>query len=122
MLKTERLLKKAIAAMKQSGRATLPVIGELLPIKQFFAQSTEADQHFLAYVNPLNPLQLQQSAQPGKSYVVLVGPEGGFSEGEVTMAKGADYQPVSLGAYRLRTETAGLVVCATLNAINGSLK
>lgn len=118
VLKTERLMKKAVAAMKQSGRASLPVIRELQPLDRFLARPTEASQRLLAYVDPANPVQLNRVAQPNASYEVLVGPEGGFSQAEVAAARAVGYVVVSLGPYRLRTETAGLLVCTTLNLLN----
>jgi 16S rRNA (uracil1498-N3)-methyltransferase len=118
VLKTERLVKKAIAAMKQAGRATLPVIDELQPFAAFLKRSAEQQQRFIAYVDFDNPILLKQTAQPMGSYVVLIGPEGGFSQTEVGLAKQAGYLGVSLGSYRLRTETAGLVAGLTLNLIN----
>lgn len=117
-LKVERLMKKAIAAMKQAGRATLPVVDRLQPFAKFLKTPTEAQQRFIAHVDFDNPLHLKQAAQPGGSYVVLVGPEGGFSDLEVDQAKQMGYQSVSLGGYRLRTETAGLVAGVTLHLIN----
>jgi 16S rRNA (uracil1498-N3)-methyltransferase len=45
---------------------------------------------------------------------VCIGPEGGFSDEEVALAQGGGFQPVSLGARRLRTETAALVACAII--------
>ena len=120
VLKTDRLLKKAIAAMKQSGRATLPVVHELQPLERFLAQDNSAKslQQFMAYVNPDNPHHLAHAARSGSSYVILVGPEGGFSQQEVAHAKDSKYSIVSLGPYRLRTETAGLMACATLQLVN----
>ena len=118
VLKTDRIVKKAVAAMKQSGRASLPVTHELQSFSQRLAQPTEADQRFLAYVDPKNSLHLQHAARAGLSYEVWVGPEGGFSEREVAMAQAAHFDIVSLGAYRLRTETAGLMACAALHLIN----
>jgi 16S rRNA (uracil1498-N3)-methyltransferase len=118
VLKTERLTKKAVAAMKQSGRATLPVIDELQTLSAFLERPNEAQQRFIAYVDFDNPVHLKQLAQPMGSYVVLVGPEGGFSPAEVAQAKQAGYHTVSLGNYRLRTETAGLVAVTTLNLLN----
>ncbi len=118
VLKTERLVKKAIAAMKQAGRATLPVIDDLQSFAAFLKGSAEQQQCFIAYVDFDNPILLKQAAQPAGSYVVLVGPEGGFSEAELDQAKQAGYHGVSLGNYRLRTETAGLVAGLTLNLIN----
>ena len=120
VLKTDRLIKKAVAAMKQSGRATLPTINELRPLAHFLTPPAEGVplQRLMAYVDPTNPAHLAQVARPGSSYAVLVGPEGGFSEREVTQATAAQYQLVSLGPYRFRTETAGLMVCAALQLIN----
>lgn len=117
-LKTERLMKKAVAAMKQSGRATLPIIDDLQPLTTFLTAASGSEQRFIAYVDYSNPRHLKQAAQPRGSYVVLVGPEGGFSEAEVDLAKQVGYHSVSLGNYRLRTETAGLLAGITLNVIN----
>ncbi len=50
--------------------------------------------------------------------LVMIGPEGDFSEEEVAKAIAAGFQPVSLGKSRLRTETAALVACHTLNLLN----
>ncbi len=118
VLKTERLIKKAVAAMKQAGRATLPVIDELRPFAAFLKSPVKQQQRFIAYVDFDNPILLKQAAQPVGSYVVLVGPEGGFSDAELAQAKQTGYHGVSLGNYRLRTETAGLVAGLTLNLIN----
>ena len=119
VLKTERLLKKAVAAMKQAGRATLPVIDELQPFADFLKHPLGSQQGFIAYVDFNNTIYLKQAAQARGSYVVLIGPEGGFSEAEVDQARQAGYHGVSLGHYRLRTETAGLVAGMTLNLMNG---
>ena len=118
VLKTERLVKKAVAAMKQAGRATLPIVDELQPFAAFLKSPAEQQQRFIAYVDFDNPILLKQAAQPVGSYVVLVGPEGGFSPTEIDLAKQAGYHGVSLGHYRLRTETAGLMAGLTLNLIN----
>ncbi len=118
VLKTERLVKKAVASMKQAGRATLPVIDELRLFAAFLKSPVKQQQRFIAHVDFDNPILLKQAAQPMGSYVVLVGPEGGFSQTEVDLAKQAGYHGVSLGGYRLRTETAGLVAGLTLNLIN----
>ncbi len=118
VLKTERLVKKAIAAMKQAGRATLPMIDDLQPFAGFLKNSLGDQQGFIAHVDFDNPVLLKQAAQPLGSYVVLIGPEGGFSELEVSQARLAGYHGVSLGNYRLRTETAGLVAGLTLNLLN----
>ena len=55
---------------------------------------------------------------PGEDALVLIGPEGDFSEEEVKKAIANGFQPISLGKSRLRTETAALVACHTMNLLN----
>ncbi len=115
-LKTERLKKVAISAMKQSQKATLPVIN---PLQSFHsALQTKADQQFIAFVDYTNPQHLFDTAKKSGNYFVLIGPEGDFSATELTAALNAGFTKVSLGHSRLRTETAGLATCCLLNAIN----
>ena len=52
-----------------------------------------------------------------KNVVILVGPEGDFTTEEINLAKQNKFTPVSLGESRLRTETAGIVACHTVNLI-----
>jgi 16S rRNA (uracil1498-N3)-methyltransferase len=56
--------------------------------------------------------------QPLRKAVVLIGPEGDFSENEIDCAKENGFVPVSLGKSILRTETAGIVACQYCNSIN----
>ena len=114
--KTERLQKVAISAMKQSMQARLPQINGLTPFEQVIA--TPAGQKLIAYVDASNPLHLQRAATPGHSYLVLIGPEGDFTPEELAAALSRDFYKVSLGATRLRTETAGLAACHILHLIN----
>jgi 16S rRNA (uracil1498-N3)-methyltransferase len=51
------------------------------------------------------------------NFVILIGPEGDFFEEEVVKAAQLGWKPVSLGNYRLRTETAGVVACHTINLL-----
>jgi 16S rRNA (uracil1498-N3)-methyltransferase len=116
-LKKDRLQKVAISAMKQSLKATLPVIEALTPIEDFIRKSTE-DERYIAYVDFENPHHLQKAASRSKQYLILIGPEGDFSTEEVSAAMQAGFVKVSLGNSRLRTETAGLAACHILNLIN----
>ena len=120
VLKLERIEKKAIAAMKQAQRATLPLLHPLVLLPAFLQQADPETQRFMAYVDPSNPLHLFQAAEPHRRYVVLVGPEGGFSPEEVALAQQQQFGVVGLGDYRLRTETAGLVACHILQLVNGT--
>ena len=61
---------------------------------------------------------LAAALKPGKDAVVLIGPEGDFSEEEIALALACGFQPVSLGPSRLRTETAALYAVVAFNLIN----
>lgn len=65
-----------------------------------------------------NDQHLMNQASIGQSYLVLIGPEGDFSPGEISLAIDSGFKPSSLGKHRLRTETAGLVAVHTLNLLN----
>lgn len=117
-LKTDRLRKVALSAMKQSQRATLPVLSELISFTDFMKTLSGDAQRFMAYVDVSNPNHLMKQAEKARDYVVLIGPEGDFSDAELTLAQQFGFQKVSLGKSRLRTETAGLFACTTLNLIN----
>lgn len=114
--KVERLQKIAISAMKQSQKASIPIIRELTPFQAIVQQSS--DQKFIAYVDHNNPQHLFQAGIPGKNYLVLIGPEGDFSKPELNLALNNGFVKVSLGASRLRTETAGITACCFLNVLN----
>jgi 16S rRNA (uracil1498-N3)-methyltransferase len=116
-LKTERLKKVALAAMKQSLKATLPAISGVTKFTELIQGSNE-EQCFIACVDEDNPLHLRDAALPGKSGVVLIGPEGDFSKDEMQFALSHGFVKVSLGKSRLRTETAGISACHILNLIN----
>ena len=116
-LKTERLMKVAISAMKQSLKATLPEIVAPTPFDQL-VRTAVATQKFIAFVDPDNPRHLKDSARKNESSIVLIGPEGDFSTGELQLALSSGFEKVSLGTSRLRTETAGVAACHILNLIN----
>ena len=58
--------------------------------------------------------QLIESVRPGQKIAVFIGPEGGFEEAEVELARAAGFSPITLGRRILRTETAGLTVMSWL--------
>lgn len=113
-IKTERLEKIAVAAMKQSLKATLPRISPMTPWKQFLCETVSIPQKFIAHCEASQPRQLLAKAyNPSLPAVIAIGPEGDFSPEEIAQAIEAGYQPISLGEARLRTETAALVACNT---------
>jgi len=118
IVKTDRLERKAISAMKQSIKATLPVINEPIVLKTLINSVTQ-EEKYIAFVDYSNPIHLMNLCSKESNYCVLIGPEGDFSEKELEMAINHDFKKVSLGNSRLRTETAGISACHILNLING---
>lgn len=116
-LRIERLEKMAIGAMKQSLKATVPLIHPLTSFRNILLASGAAEK-YIAYVDPENQQQLKNVAQPNNSYLVLIGPEGDFSDEELMLAEARGFKKVSLGPSRLRTETAGIAACHILNLAN----
>jgi 16S rRNA (uracil1498-N3)-methyltransferase len=120
VLKTERLRKILVAAMKQSLKATLPQLDELTPIAAFLSQAP-AGQRFIAYCDPALPREQRRSMaqlyEPGADVTILIGPEGDFTPAEVDAALAAGFVPVTLGESRLRTETAAVAAVAAFHAI-----
>lgn len=117
-LNVDRLEKKVIAACKQSLKTWKPKINtgrtyaEILKDPQF-----ETFQKFIGYVDHKNQTHLMDQAKKKSSYLVLIGPEGDFSPAEIRLAGEHHVRACSLGRYRLRTETAGMVAVHTLNLI-----
>ncbi|WP_215223699.1 16S rRNA (uracil(1498)-N(3))-methyltransferase [Echinicola shivajiensis] len=118
-LKTERLEKKMISACKQSLKTRVPIINPLRTFSDLIQSTQESDtQKFIAYVDENNQNLLFDLAEKKKSYLVLIGPEGDFSEEEIKLAFDNGFKACSLGHSRLRTETAGLAAVHTLSLKN----
>ncbi len=120
-IKVERLEKIAVAAMKQSLKATLPVIDQMTSLQSLLELMPEA-QRFVAYCNPEIPrVDLAKSYVPFRDTLILIGPEGDFTPAEIRNTLDAGFLPVTLGENRLRTETAALFAlstCHTIDCIN----
>lgn len=117
-IKTERLVKIAAAAMKQSLKASLPHIDDMMPLKQFLAEAAEG-QRFVGYCDSQCERRLLAADyKPGADVRILIGPEGDFTADEIDAARSAGYVPVTMGDNRLRTETAALVGAVTIHVIN----
>lgn len=116
-IKTDRLEKMMVSAMKQSLKAYLPQLDELTKFNEFIRQPFDG-QKFIAHCEEQHRELLKNAIQSGKNYLILIGPEGDFSTEEIESALNAGFLPVSLGDSRLRTETAGVVACHTFNLLN----
>lgn len=118
VLKTERLHKIAVSAMKQSLKTVLPVIDELTPIADVIGAEYQG-QRFIAYCDrEIKRYDLIKEYNKGGNVLVMIGPEGDFSKDEIHSAISSGFVPVSLGESRLRTETAGVFACAAIHTIN----
>ena len=117
VIKTERISKILVSAIKQSLKARLPKLNEMTDFHTFIQQDFEG-QKFIAHCYEGEKKQLKEAFTPGEDALVLIGPEGDFSEEEVQKAIEHGFVPISLGKSRLRTETAALVACHTLNLMN----
>ncbi|HMV10738.1 MAG TPA: 16S rRNA (uracil(1498)-N(3))-methyltransferase [Cyclobacteriaceae bacterium] len=116
-IKLERIEKIAVSAMKQSLKFTLPKINSVRQLREFIS-GTGSGKNYIAYVDQNNPDELSKVAARNDHYTVLIGPEGDFSPAELELALKHGFIKVALGPSRLRTETAGMAACHTLNLIN----
>jgi 16S rRNA (uracil1498-N3)-methyltransferase len=116
-LKTDRLEKVMVSAMKQSLKAYLPHLDPLSKFSDFVHRPFDG-QKFIAHCEQQHLDLLKNKILPHSNYLILIGPEGDFSTEEIELAIQAGFYPVSLGESRLRTETAGLVACHTFNLMN----
>ena len=116
-IKLERILKRAISSMKQSLKAYLPKINDIIPLRDFIISCSNGEK-YIGFVEDDESSHLFQSVNYNSDYCVLIGPEGGFTSSEFNAAQDIGFQSVSLGDSRLRTETAGLAACHILNLLN----
>lgn len=117
VIKTERIEKILVSAIKQSLKARLPVLNEMTDFDKFISRDFKG-QKFIAHCYEGEKPLLRDVLQKGEDALVLIGPEGDFSEEEVKKAIEKGFIPISLGKSRLRTETAALVACHTMNLMN----
>lgn len=116
-LKNSRLEKIVVSAMKQSQQAVLPVMDEMTSFAQFIQQPFNG-RKFIAHCYSTPKTALTKLYGKGESALILIGPEGDFSEEEVQQAISHGFEPISLGENRLRTETACLSACQIVHIIN----
>jgi 16S rRNA (uracil1498-N3)-methyltransferase len=105
-----------ISACEQSGRAVVPDLATPLGLGPWMGNKGSAARYLL---DPESDQALSQQLFDNNQVELLVGPEGGFTEGELTALARAGVLPVSLGPRVLRTETAGPAAIAILQALAG---
>ena len=117
VIKTDRVEKIVVSAIKQSLKARKPVVNEMTEFRKFMERDFPG-QKFIAHCYEGEKPLLKDVIVPGEDAVILIGPEGDFSREEVELAESKGFKAISLGKSRLRTETAALVAVHTLNLMN----
>lgn len=115
-LHSEKTLRWVIEACKQCGRNVLMEVSDAVAWPDFLASGVSHSVRLIAATtgNSFNSLD----GFPRQNGVVIaVGPEGGFTPGELDAAVGLGWQPISLGPRTLRVETAALAMIATVTAL-----
>lgn len=118
-MRTVRLDKIVISAVKQSHKAWKPIVNQMVSFKDFIAQPRKGRKFICHCYEEFEKVdlmtELQKPFDEDADVTVLVGPEGDFSVDEVKLAIANGYESASLGTSRLRTETAGLMSVAMAN-------
>ncbi|MEW6163458.1 MAG: 16S rRNA (uracil(1498)-N(3))-methyltransferase [Pseudomonadota bacterium] len=108
----------ARAACEQCGRNRVPGVAPVLDLPQYLALA-KAQNALRLILTPEDGVAPRALGRPAIPVIAMIGPEGGWEEGEIQAARAAGFQPVRLGPRVLRTETAGAAVLATLQALWG---
>ena len=114
-VKIDRLKKITESAVKQSIQAMLPVINDAQTFKDFILKNKSASHKYIAHCLEKDKTQLHDILT-NETALILIGPEGDFTEDEIKLAFENNFLPLALGNTRLRTETAGLFVAAAFKS------
>jgi 16S rRNA (uracil1498-N3)-methyltransferase len=118
IVKEDRLQKVITAAVKQSLQAYHPVLNPAITYTELLRQQTTASKLIAHCIDDSQRHYIKDLVQPHGNYLMLIGPEGDFSPQEISYALEQGFMPVTLGATRLRTETAALAACFEFNYLN----
>lgn len=115
-INSERLQKILISAMKQSLKAKIPQLNPLIKLSDFIKKDFNGLKG-IAYCRN-ERIHINDWYKPNTDCIILIGPEGDFSDNEVELAIKNSYTGINLGNNRLRTETAALTACIAVNLLN----
>lgn len=105
------------AAAKQSKRTIIPTVTMPMTFKEAVKKASEMDNKWVPYEmadGMPHTRELVKNLIPGKSIAIFIGPEGGFEQAEIEMAREAGFEIITLGKRILRTETAGMVALSLI--------
>lgn len=117
-LRNDRLERVLESAMKQSLRAWLPRLKEILPFEEALSRAHPDYARLIAYLGGEKTPLLKDRYDKNDSVSLFIGPEGGFSPQEAESVRKTGGQYVSLGPNRLRTETAAIAAVHTIEQLN----
>jgi len=122
--RVERWRRLALEAAKQSGRARVPAVEEPATFAAFVESAwREREARVLFAEGGGAPLDsLTTTGESPSAVTALVGPEGGWEDGEIELARARGWRVVTLGGRTLRAETAAITACALLQNLFGDLK
>ena len=116
-LRMDRIDRVAQAALKQSVNAYMPQIDDLTKFEDVLMEN-DYDGKYIASCQTENRKSLEKLAHSKERTLILIGPEGDFVDEEIELANSNAFENIDLGANRLRTETAGIVVCQVIKSLN----
>ncbi|HVY74660.1 MAG TPA: RsmE family RNA methyltransferase [Puia sp.] len=115
--RADRMQSIMESALIQSQQAWMPVFREPVAFNTFLELAL-SDQKFIAHCEPQEKKQLSEALHvSASSRLILIGPEGDFTEEEIRSANESGFTAVSLGEHRLRSETAALAAAALLKLV-----
>lgn len=117
-IRQDRLKNIVISAMKQSLKAYEPAINQICHFEEFLGQDHKGIS-MIAHCNDEYPRKyIPEVCKKGNNVTILIGPEGDFTDTEIKYADSMGATGIILGKSRLRTETAGIVACHSVYAVN----
>jgi 16S rRNA (uracil1498-N3)-methyltransferase len=109
----DRMKNILVSAMLQSQQVWLPELPEPQKLSAIIQSATQ-EKKFVAHCIDGEKSEFKKVVDTSTSQIILIGPEGDFSQEEVDSAVNHNFIPVSLGNTRLRTETAGIIAATLL--------
>jgi len=117
VIKLERLEKIILSAMKQSLTCFAPKLNELTKITKLLNEMNE-EKRYMCCCSDHEKIFIKEDYTPNSSVIIFIGPEGDFSDTEITTAQNLGCKLITLGDKRLRTETAALYAISNIHFLN----
>jgi 16S rRNA (uracil1498-N3)-methyltransferase len=118
-LRMDRLEKVVLSACKQSLKAKIPNLHEAVSFSDLVKKYADFDgQKYIAHCQKGEQVLLKDTYQRNTPIIILIGPEGDFAPAEIQLALDSGFQELTLGESRLRTETAALVACHSIQFLD----